>query len=308
MKKQKKRFKLWHKLVLTLILILAIVLMIVSYALFNFSFRRGGFSSQIYTPAGKTTQWYDDQKTSTWNQTSYDGIHLKAHFIPAAQKTNKTMIVVHGYGGSARKMSVYLKMFHDQGYNVLAPDNRSYGQSGGEYSGFGWQDRKDVLKWIDILNQKQPNSEIGMYGISMGASTVLYTLNKVPSNVKFAVADCGYATISGELKTQLEQKFNLPSFPLLQITDQLSKYIAGYKFTDADTKDTLKNNHVPLFIIHGKNDDFVPVKNAYTNYRNDDNPKKQLWLVDGAEHAQSYIKQPVQYSEKVGQFANKYFK
>ena len=34
--------------------------------------------------------------------------------------------MAHGYMGSAETMSVFAKMYHDWGYNVLAPDARGH--------------------------------------------------------------------------------------------------------------------------------------------------------------------------------------
>ena len=62
--------------------------------------------------------------------------------------------MAHGYMGSAETMSVFAKMYHDWGYNVLAPDARGHGKSQGDYIGFGWPDRKDYVQWIESFNRK----------------------------------------------------------------------------------------------------------------------------------------------------------
>ncbi len=49
--------------------------------------------------------------------------------------------MAHGYMGSAETMSVFAKMYHDWGYNVLAPDAWSREKSR-DYIGFGYTDRK----------------------------------------------------------------------------------------------------------------------------------------------------------------------
>ena len=198
-------------------------------------------------------------------------------------------------------------MFHNDGYNVLAPDNRGFGDSTGKYIGYGWLDRVDVANWMKQVNQYDPHGELGIFGISMGASTVMYTLPLVPSNTKFAIADCGYSSINAELSHELHDVFHLPAFPILPIANWYSRFLAGYKFTDGNTTDTLKHNQIPLFIIHGSDDKFVPTKFAYQNYKNDKGKDKEIWIVRGAEHAQSKQIQPAEYQQKTADFASKWF-
>nr|WP_272950452.1 alpha/beta hydrolase [Companilactobacillus halodurans] len=248
-----------------------------------------------------------DQKQTIWEQTLPNGLKIRARFLPADDKSFKTVIVVHGFGSSSKYMGSYVRMFHDAGYNVLTPDLRSFGLSQGQYSGYGFQDRPDMVNWIKLINQKFGNkSEIGLYGISMGASTVMYALEKPLPNVKFAIADCGYSSISGELSYQLKDMFHLPSFPIIPTTSLLSKLLADYNFYQADTKKFLKNNLVPLYIIHGAEDKFVPTKNAYQNFNYNKGPKK-LWIVKHAGHAGSLTQSRQTYIDNVTAFAKKYF-
>ncbi|WP_125588524.1 alpha/beta hydrolase [Companilactobacillus jidongensis] len=278
--------------------------------LFNYAFKRGGYGSTTVSnkPLTGNNKWFSEQDQKIWTEKSKDGLTLKARYLPAEKKTNKTVVVIHGYGSASKYMGSFVKIFHDAGYNVLAPDNRSFGMSAGEYAGYGWKDRSDIMSWIKRVNQLNgKGSEIGMYGISMGASTVMYTLGKHPENVKWAIEDCGYATISGELNYQLKDMFGLPSFPLVQTAAVYSKIFAGYNFYEANTKNTLKKSHVPLFLIHGSKDKFVPTSNVYTNYKNANDPKK-IWIVKGAGHGESYNKEKTNYIKKVTAYAAKYFK
>ena len=141
----------------------------------------------------------------------------------------------------------------------------------------------------------------------MGAATVMYTLGEKLQNVKFAIADCGYSTISGELDYQLKDMFHLPSFPIVPTASLYADALAGYNFYQANTNDTLKRSKVPLYVIHGSKDKFVPTSNAYKNYDYAQGPKK-LWIVKGAGHAQSLRVAGKQYHTNVIEFAQDYFK
>ncbi|NVY96434.1 alpha/beta hydrolase [Lactobacillus sp. DCY120] len=303
----KKKF--WKITLGTLIVLLVGADLGGAYYLFNFAFKKGGYSSRGSDASETSTQrWARQQKQERWTQTSFDGLKMKARYYPAPQPTKKTIVVVHGYGDNSLTVGQYSQLFHEAGYNVLTPDGRAAGMSQGKYLGYGWQDRDDLAWWIKQVQKRQgPQGEIGLYGLSMGAAEVMYYLGlKVPKQVKFAITDCGYASIKGELQHELQSLFHLPSFPLLPTANLFAKTIAHYDFYAADTKKTLRQNRIPLFIIHGTKDDFVPTKHARINYDNNHGPKK-LWLVSGAKHAQSYQMQPQKYRQKVIQWTQKYF-
>ena len=296
------------------LLVVAVIILILAdfggaYYLFNFAFSRTGFSSKGNDqPLNSAEVWAQKQKQSTWRQTSsHGGLHLKARYYPAATTTPKTMVVVHGFGDNSLTLGNYIRFFHQAGYNVLAPDNRSHGHSQGKYIGFGWQDRQDLQDWIQqLIRRKGSNVQIGLFGVSMGASTVMYYLGlKVPKQVKTAIADCGYASINGELTYELKRLFNLPSVPLIPTANLYTQALAHYSLYDGETAQTLKHNRIPLFIIHGTKDTFVPTSNAKLNYQNDSGPKK-LWLVKGAKHARSYQKNPALYQKRVLSWTAKY--
>lgn len=275
--------------------------------MFNYAFSKTGYSSQIKGKMSKNSLWFADQKQDIWEQTTKDNVKLKARFLPAPKQTAKTVVVIHGFGSASKYIGTYVRMFHDAGYNVLAPDTRSFGISGGKYAGYGWKDRTDMVKWIDMINQKfGSRSQVGLFGVSMGAATVMYTLGEKPKNVKFAIEDCGYSTISGELDYQLKEMFHLPSFPIVPTASLFGDALAGYNFYQASTKDTLKRSKVPLYVIHGSKDTFVPTKNAYRNFDYAKGPKK-LWIVKGAGHAESLNVAGKKYITNVTDYANKYF-
>jgi len=121
--------------------------------MFNYAFSKNGYASKAQGPLGKDDHWLADQKQDIWQQTTKDKLKLKARYLPAEHKTAKTVVVVHGYGSASKYMGTYVKMFHKAGYNVLAPDNRSFGLSQGKYAGYGWKDRTDLANWIKMINK-----------------------------------------------------------------------------------------------------------------------------------------------------------
>ena len=100
--------------------------------------------------------------------------------------TNETIVIAHGYRENSLLMASYIRMFHDPGYNVLAPDDRGAGRSEGHYITFGWQDRLDYQNWLKrLIAKKGQDSKIGLFGVSMGGATVMMMSGeKLPKQVK----------------------------------------------------------------------------------------------------------------------------
>lgn len=248
--------------------------------------------------------WFTDENNRTiWQLTSADDLQLSAIYLPAEKDEKKTAIVAHGYMGKAEDMAEYAELYHNLGYNVLVPDARGHGSSEGDYIGFGWDERKDYVKWIqEVLKKTNSDESIVLHGVSMGAATVMMTSGeKLPDNVKAIIEDCGYTSAKDELSYQLKEMFNLPSFPLIPMTSLVTKVRAGYFFGEADAVKQLKKNKTPMLFIHGDKDDFVPFYMLDEVYAATDAPKEK-YVVAGAGHAQAMSKDPAKYKETVENF------
>lgn len=250
--------------------------------------------------------WFKNKAhKETWSQESTDHLALKADYINNHAK--KTVIIAHGYMGSRQDMGLYASLFYKLGYNVLLPDARGHGQSEGNYVGYGWPERKDYQLWIkQVLQKNGADSEIVLFGVSMGAATVMMTSGEqLPQQVKAVIEDCGYTTAKAELTYQQHQMFpKVPTVAAIPVTSLVTKARAGYFLGQADALQALKKSHLPTLFIHGTKDDFVPtgmVKQLYAAHRGN-NAKDRLFLVKGAVHAKAITTDKSGYYQTVTEF------
>lgn len=250
---------------------------------------------------------FSEGKLTSLSIESDNNLALKARYITQEEKSHTTVIVAHGYMGFGEQMGEYAELFYNMGYDVLIPDDRAHGESEGEYIGFGWLDRLDYVKWInEIIQLKGESENIILFGVSMGASTVMMTSGEnLPSQVKLVIADCGYTSVQDELSYQLKEMFNLPSFPLIPLTSAYTKIRAGYSFKEASAVEQLKKNELPLLLIHGDKDDFVPTKFVYPLYEATKGPK-ELVIFEGANHGMSIIVDKELYTTSIEAFISTY--
>lgn len=251
--------------------------------------------------------WWQKYHFEDFNIVSEDGLKLKGHYLD--RNKDKTVILVHGYGSDYREMSNYANMFYNFGYNILSIENRGHGKSEGRYIGMGWLDRLDLLSWINFLVDKKPEQKIVLFGLSMGASTVCMALGeKLPNNVICAIEDCGYDNIY----TQFEYVYHSRTkFPTKAMVKMFNRYmIRNYNFNlkEGDALSALKKCKIPVMFIHGSMDKFVPTEMVYRLADCIPHERREVMIVEGAEHAMSYPTDPNQYEHRVRKFLNKYVK
>lgn len=239
-----------------------------------------------------------------------DGTRLHAYYIGANRPTAKTAVIVHGYTDNAIRMFMIGYLYnHDLNFNVLLPDLRDTGESGGDYIQMGWRDRLDVMQWMHVANQIYGDStQMAVHGISMGAATTMMISGMPqPGFVKCFVEDCGYTSVWDEFSYQLKEDFGLPEFPLMYTTSWLCQLKYGWNFKEASALKQVAKCHLPMLFIHGDADTYVPTWMVYKLYDAKPEPK-ELWIVPGATHAMSYKNDTKEYVIKVKQFVDKYIR
>ncbi|MEG0546989.1 MAG: alpha/beta hydrolase [Oscillospiraceae bacterium] len=231
---------------------------------------------------------------------------LHADVIMSKKLSDVWVICIHGYGSSPQFMGVYADGFHKMGYNVLLPSLRGHADSDEELISMGWNDRLDVLVWINQIAEKHPNSKIILHGVSMGGATaMMVTGEELPKNVKLAIEDCGYTTVWDILAYKIKQSFKLPLFPLLYSADAVNRHKEKFGFKEASAINQVKKSHTPTLFIHGEKDDFVPYSMLDEVYNAAACVKEKLSIPD-APHARSVCAHPRLYWNGVKKFIAEY--
>lgn len=207
-------------------------------------------------------EWFNNNKQEVTSK-SVTGDNLVGYKF-LNDKSNKWVIVVHGFTSEAKESANYIKGFYDRGYNIFAPDLIAHGKSEGKAYSMGGYDAEDLVAWINKLSSEYKSPDMILFGTSMGATTVMNSLGKnLPENVKGFIEDSGYVDLNGQFVYQLDKLFGLPSFPVIPLSNTVTKIRAGYSFSDVNVSQALKDNKLPALVLHGEKDGFVPLHNAY---------------------------------------------
>lgn len=220
---------------------------------------------------------------------SRDGLKLKARYYHANASRGVTVVMMHGYNNNWFYQFGYDALFYlSHGCDVLLPDQRACGESEGKYITFGVYESEDCADWCYRVNEEYKPKYIILHGISLGGATVCCAFaEKLPDNVAGVIEDCGFSVPYDQFRHNLKTGFGIPHFLVLPATDLYCRLKAGFGFRQKCAETAIKQCRVPLLVIHGGNDTFVPTwmgKKIYDSAVCD----KELLIVDGAEHARAF--------------------
>ena len=133
---------------------------------------------RFYDRITEADRWLKEKDAKSVYITSADGLKLHGVWVPA-ENPKGTVLLLHGYSSTKLlDFGAAMPYYHESGFNLLIPDQRSHGKSEGRYITFGVRECGDVLRWVDFHNQNYGEQKIILCGMSMGAATVMYAAVK----------------------------------------------------------------------------------------------------------------------------------
>lgn len=206
--------------------------------------------------------------------------------------SKKFIVLVHGYRSSALKnFAPVIEKYYSMGFSILMPELPAHGQSYGKYITFGRNESSIMIAWAYwLIKRFGTNISIVYNGVSMGAATVtMMSGEKMPSNIKGIIADCGYTSAIDIFKYILRKDFHLPAFPIVNIANFIFSICVGFSFEDCSPIKQVKYASVPMLFFHGTADKFIPYQMAIELYTTCSSPIKDLILIKNAGHCMSYL-------------------
>ena len=314
------------KYLLLTLLIIIIVCLVVGYYVFNsvFDYRKkeevdpdpSFFDTEKDLMRPTSKQLYEYQRPlikKFWENdfeeltiTSFDGLTLYGYLLRG--NPEEIVICVHGYkSGMQYDYCDKIQIYQERGSTVLLLNDRAHGKSEGIYLGFSEHDKRDVQKWVELINQMYDNPRIYLHGLSMGGATVIHCADMKLENVAGIIDDCGFDSILNITKYLMKDVFHLPYFPFGDLAWFWSVIITGVSFNTSMGEDCVRNTDIPILFIHGKDDHYVPYYMSQMMY-DACSSKKELLLVENCGHAAAYMIAPKEYTAAVNRLMDDKFK
>ena len=214
-----------------------------------------------------------------------DGTPIDVWVINARDAKNQptkaaaTVVVLHSlsYGKGSYPYIGVAERLAKKGYDVVLPDLRHHGRSGGKYITFGVKEKEDIKVVIDkLLAEQAVNEKICVFGVNLGAAVgIQYAA--IDDRCKGVVAVAPYQDFRNISRLWVG--------PALLSDADFEKFIeAAGKMGDFDPDgasalEAAKKLTCPLLLIHGVLDLSVPAEHSTAIYETAGGPKKLVALL-----------------------------
>lgn len=233
---------------------------------------------------------------------SYDGLRLYGEYYD--QGSDKTAVLFHGIGAELyTNLSAQALFLLQRGFNVLLACHRAHGNSEGRWTTIGLREQYDVLTWTQWA-AAHGGARILLYGVSMGAASVMYASDKLGgTNVRAMVIDSGYVSVYEQMKRDAA-KMHIPK--IMVPAQRLLVRLLLHADIRQPTTAALSHTQTPAFFLHGSGDETVEPRWAQVNFEACAAPK-ELLLIDGAPHTLSILTDSETTEKKLTAFLGNYF-
>lgn len=232
---------------------------------------------------------------------SRDGLMLAGKYYHI-QDGAPLAIAFHGYRSSSfTDFGAGSELCFQLGQNLLLIDQRGRGKSEGNTITFGILEQQDCLSWAEYAAKRWKDTPILLYGISMGATTVLMaSALDLPENVKGIVADCPFSSPTAIIRSVSDHR-GYPTAILYPFVRLGARLFGHFDLNAATAAQAVRSAKVPILILHGEADTFVPadMSREIAEARPDLIRRETF---PGAGHGISLLVDETRYKRIVGEF------
>ena len=222
---------------------------------------------------------------------------------------DKCVILVHGAGGDRYCVAPVAEKYFENGYDVIAIDQRGSGVNPDNKVTFGINEQLDVRAMVAKARTELGYNTVIVHGQSMGGqTTALYAANVTPGSIEAAdavILECpvpGMELILGEMFGDGDTDSFIAKYFV-----GTSKFMMGIRYgidyDDGDTIALASNIRIPALVIDSDQDSVCLPDQVEQIYANIACEEKEIVHFDSA-HIEGCIDYPAEYEESVMSFLN----
>lgn len=233
----------------------------------------------------------------TWK--SADGLTLSASRF-AVDQSRGQFVILHGISSNKETQKPLAQWLNSRGYDAITVDLRAHGKSEGEYCTFGFHEKEDISRLVDIL----PDEPTFVWGSSLGGAVALQALEH-DERLDGGVIVSTFSTLN-EIALDYQRRTTKIGWSWIRdYTLKRGAEIAGIDPMAVSPEASCRSIDDPVFIIHGTNDRMISVDYARRNFDALASPQKELVIIDGAGHNNAWHRGGDELKSKVDLFFQK---
>jgi fermentation-respiration switch protein FrsA (DUF1100 family) len=233
-----------------------------------------------------------------------DGVTLAGWLFTRGAAARGTVLVAHGSGGTRDHATAYAAFLLDAGFDVLAPDARGHGESGG-IATYGIREADDLRRWAGWARSRRPGRCVYALGSSMGGAHALLAEAGAPTFCAI-VSDSAFATFLDAGLDRIARPLGLGDAgrwlgrPAAYAGLGYVRFRVGVNLLEAAPVAAIGRIRAPLLLIHGDADRNTPPYHAAALAKAA--PSATLWLVPGASHTAAWRAAPTEFPARIVAF------
>lgn len=234
-----------------------------------------------------------------------DGVELRGWKIRAAQPNGDWVLLFHGIADDRTGTLGAAEFLLLRGYGVVMMDSRAQGESGGRMATYGWKERYDTVAVTNALYATERVHHMFALGISMGAAIALQSAAVEP-RIDAVVAEDPFANLR-EVSYDYAGLHFSPFLgktlfrPAVMVAMYFVKKEGGFNPEDVSPEKAVAQRPFAVLLICGTADYTIPCRHARRIYDSARGPK-ELWIVQGARHAEALGRAHAEYERRVIRF------
>jgi len=232
---------------------------------------------------------------------------LAAWWIPNSHAAGRCAVLVHGYADAKVGAIAWAPIWHALGFNLLVPDLRAHGESGGKVCTAGFLEQHDLIQVIDEIRARRPDRtrRLVLIGVSMGAA-VSAAAAAHTANIAAVVMDSPYADFRSAALAHMD-RLGLPGRPLQHMAVSLAQWLTHADYSAVRPPDLIPRLSCPVLVIEAAEDSFLSSEDrallaqAIAAHKGR-GIASELWAAHGAEHLRAIQADPDGYRSKLRTF------
>lgn len=239
-----------------------------------------------------------DTLVQTIQLVTENNLSLEAWYIPVPNAKG-SIAMFHGHGGKKSSMLPEAAYFRKMGYNTLLVDFRAHGNSQGNTCTIGYKESEDVKLAYEWL-KNNGGQNIALYGISMGAATIIKAINDYPIKPTRLILEMPFGTLTNAVEGRVKM-MHLPAQPISTLLTFWGGTMHGFWAFNLSPETYAKKITCPVLLQWGKNDPRVTAEETNTIYEHISSPKK-LVVYENSGHESLFKKEPQKWEAEVKSF------